>query len=296
MAEDMSLDLSCYGMPAVKTPVLDKLASDGILYYNAMSTNPISSPSRSAMMSGVHQDMIDAHNHRSNRDKPLRQDVKPFTYYLRQNGYTCILGNNLVYTKGEKIDCNYKTEAVGPYDGINHFGLFDKKDEFTKADEPFFSQIQLKRTHRGDWWKETTELSKHPVNPNDVAYFSFNNLSRDIKQNMGFDLDFVHRYLNNSKLSFNTHYTNYDYRRKQAVSTDYFLGNSTFDSSSAFKTRSDQVPKQFRNTSEQVPKVFRTSSETVPKRFRTFTKTDSNTFRACSEQFRTSFETDSNTS
>jgi len=169
MAEDMSLDLGCYGMPAVKTPILDQLASEGILYYNAMCTNPISSPSRSAMMSGVQQDMIDAHNHRSNRDKPLRQDVKPFTYYLRQNDYTCILGNNLVYTKGEKIDCNYKTEAVGPYDGINNFGLFDKKDEFTKADEPFFSQIQLKRTHRGDWWKETTAISKHPVNPEDVV-------------------------------------------------------------------------------------------------------------------------------
>jgi len=169
MAEDMSLDLGCYGMAAVKTPNLDKMAKDGILYYNAMCTNPICSPSRSAMMTGVQQDMIDAHNHRSNREKSLRLDVKPFTYYLRKCGYTCILGNNLVYTKGEKIDCNFKWEKTGSWDGITHFGLFDKLDNFTKKDEPFFSQIQLLRTHRGDWWKETTAESKHPVNPNDVV-------------------------------------------------------------------------------------------------------------------------------
>ena len=84
-----------------------------------------------------------------------------------------------------------------------------------------------------------------PINPDDVAHFFFDNVSRDKKQNTGFDLDFAHRYDDNSKLSFNTHYTNYDYRRKQSVSTDYFLGNSTFDSNNTFKTRADQGTEIF---------------------------------------------------
>lgn len=92
MAEDISHDLGCYGMPAVKTPVLDKMASEGMLYTNARCSAPISSPSRSGMLTGVHCTTIDAHNHRSNRDKALPQGVYPFTYYLRQAGYTCILG------------------------------------------------------------------------------------------------------------------------------------------------------------------------------------------------------------
>ena len=168
MAEDMGHDLSCYGMPNVKTPVLDKMASEGIQYVHAFCSNPISSPSRSGMMTGIHQTIIDAHNHRSNRDKPLPQDVKPFTYYLRKVGYTCILGNEQVFSKGRKIDCNFKTEPIGPYDGVTHFGLFDKYDHFTKADQPFFAQIQLKVTHRGDWWKSITQASKHPVDPKTV--------------------------------------------------------------------------------------------------------------------------------
>ena len=91
--------------------------------------------------------------------------------------------------------------------------------------------------------KSKTEVL--PNNPNDIAHFFSNNISRDIKQNMGFDLDFVHRYDNNAKLSFNSHYTNYDYRRKQNVATDYFLGNWSHYSNNTFRTRSDQDTEIF---------------------------------------------------
>jgi uncharacterized membrane protein YbaN (DUF454 family) len=41
MAEDMSLDLACYGMPSVKTPNLDKMAASGVRFDNCFVTNPI---------------------------------------------------------------------------------------------------------------------------------------------------------------------------------------------------------------------------------------------------------------
>lgn len=169
MAEDMGQDLECYGMQAVKTPVLNKLASEGIKYNNACCSNPISSPSRSAMMTGVHQTAINAHNHRSNRNLPLPDGVKPITYYLRKAGYTCVLGNKHVKGKGRKTDCNFKHAPIGEYDGVNNFGLFDKYDEFTREDQPFFAQIQLNVTHRGDWWKEIRAESKHPVDVDQVV-------------------------------------------------------------------------------------------------------------------------------
>ncbi len=168
MAEDMGQDLECYGMKAVKTPNLNKMAAQGVLYNAAYCTNPISSPSRSAMMTGVHQVVTDSHNHRSNREKQLADPFKPITYYLRQNGYTCILGHDSVMGKGRKIDCNFKYKNLGPWDGVDNFGLFDKYDEFTAEDQPFFAQVQLAVTHRGDWWKRITEESEHPVNPADV--------------------------------------------------------------------------------------------------------------------------------
>lgn len=169
MAEDMGLDLSCYGMQAVSTPTLDSMASQGVQYNSAYCTSPISSPNRSAMLTGVNQTTINAHNHRSNRDVPLTADVKPITYYLREAGYTCILGNTNVMNKGRKIDCNFKTQPLGTWDGVENFGLFDKYDEITPEDQPFFAQIQLVVTHRGDWWKEISAKSDDPVDPNEVV-------------------------------------------------------------------------------------------------------------------------------
>ena len=78
MAEDISLDLECYGMEAVKTPILNKMAEEGVRFDNCYVTNPICSPSRSAMMVGTHQTKINAHNHRSNRDVPLDENYKPW--------------------------------------------------------------------------------------------------------------------------------------------------------------------------------------------------------------------------
>ncbi|WP_020533098.1 sulfatase family protein [Flexithrix dorotheae] len=168
MAEDIGPDIECYGMEAVKTPVLNKLAENGLKFNNCFVTNPICSPSRSAMMTGVMQNKINAQHHRSNRELPLAEPYKPFTYLLRKAGYTCILGNEYVMGKGRKIDVNFKHEAIGEWDGKNKFGLFDQYDIIPKDETPFFAQIQLKVTHRGDWWDEIREKSDHPVDPDKV--------------------------------------------------------------------------------------------------------------------------------
>jgi N-sulfoglucosamine sulfohydrolase len=168
MAEDISLDLECYGMKGVETPVLNALADHGIKFNNCFTTNPICSPSRSAMMTGTHQLKINAQHHRSNQNVPLDKAFKPFTSLLRDAGYTCILGSDLVMSNGRKIDVNFKHAALGEWNGVTKFGLFDKMDKITYEDQPFFAQIQLKVTHRGDWWDEIREASISPVNPDSV--------------------------------------------------------------------------------------------------------------------------------
>jgi len=169
LAEDISTDLECYGMEAVKTPVLNQLANTGLLFTQAYGNNSICSPSRSNMITGVHQNIINAQHHRSNRKIPLEAPYKPITSYLRDAGYTCILGSDLVRGKGRKIDVNFKHKAIGTYDGVNEFGLFDKTGNISAADQPFFAQVTLVVTHRGDWWNAIREQSSHKVNPADVV-------------------------------------------------------------------------------------------------------------------------------
>ncbi len=147
MSEDICPDLSCYGVKGVQTPNLDKLASQGARYTNAFSTSPVCSPSRSAMLTGMHQNTVGAHQHRTNNKKPLPAGVKPITHLLEEAGYfTCLMD--------KKTDHNFTTEKK----------LFMGKDfKERKADQPFFAQLTYHNTHRS--WRRDTE---RPIDVKDV--------------------------------------------------------------------------------------------------------------------------------
>lgn len=85
-----------------------------------------------------------------------------------------------------------------------------------------------------------------PFTDNSISRFNSTNLSRDVKHNVGVNLDYEHTFKkDSSKITFNAHATGYDYRRKQRSDSDYFLGDNSFLESNAFKTRSDQTTDIF---------------------------------------------------
>ena len=63
--EDASPHLGCYGESLIKTPNIDQMSREGIRFKNAFVTATVCSPSRSAMISGMYQTTLGAHNHRS---------------------------------------------------------------------------------------------------------------------------------------------------------------------------------------------------------------------------------------
>jgi len=96
MLEDWCPDLSCYGSKELNTPNIDALAADGMRYTNAFTTAPVCSSSRSAMMTGFHQNYIGAEQHRTQKKKPLPYGIKPITHLLEDAGYyTCLLDKKL---------------------------------------------------------------------------------------------------------------------------------------------------------------------------------------------------------
>lgn len=149
LAEDMCPDLSCYGTKGVSTPNLDQMAAEGARYTNAFCTAPVCSPSRSAMMTGMHQNAIGANQHRTSPKRPLPDGIKPITHYLREAGYYTALGCG--YSR--KTDLNFLVENL--FDGN------DWKDR--KAGQPFFAQITLNNTHRA-WGRD----KERPIDIKDV--------------------------------------------------------------------------------------------------------------------------------
>lgn len=81
--------LSCYGHPLVKTPHLDKLAQEGVVFENAYCNSPLCGPSRASMMTGQLPSRIGVYDNAAN----FPADMPTMAHYLRAAGYsTCLSG------------------------------------------------------------------------------------------------------------------------------------------------------------------------------------------------------------
>lgn len=156
ISEDTSPDLACYGHPLVKTPNLDKLASEGARYTNAFVTAPVCSASRSALMTGMYQTSIDAQNHRSHRDDGyvLRPPVTVLSEFFRRAGYYTCNCAGLNYKQKGKTDWNFEC-VTQPFDGTDW--------SQRQPEQPFFAQINFSYTHR-DFKRD----KRNPIDPNKV--------------------------------------------------------------------------------------------------------------------------------
>ena len=84
-AEDMSPTLGCYGDAYASTPNIDKLAQESVRYTHAFATNPVCSPSRSCLITGVYATTLGTQHLRA--DFPLPDFIKGWPSFLRAAGY-----------------------------------------------------------------------------------------------------------------------------------------------------------------------------------------------------------------
>jgi arylsulfatase A-like enzyme len=148
VVDDMSANFSCYGEKTIETPHVDRLAREGTRFANAFVTAPVCSACRSALITGMYQTSIGAHQHRSGRGVlkihlPAGVELVP-ALFQKAGYYTCI-GSGLPNTtragkKGKaggglgKTDYNFDWDA-SIYDGADWAGR--------KPGQPFFMQVQL---------------------------------------------------------------------------------------------------------------------------------------------------------
>lgn len=93
LADDLGYaDLGCYGSRHNVTPVLDKLARQGLLFRNAYASSPVCSPTRVALATGMYPNRF-----RIGLEEPLRPEAqhlglpvqtKTLPGSLRDSGYT----------------------------------------------------------------------------------------------------------------------------------------------------------------------------------------------------------------
>ena len=199
VCEDISPTLSFYGDNTAKTPNLDALAKESLIYDNAFASTPVCGPSRSAIITGMLPSSIGTMHMRTGKDvqswgkleykdtvrdhkgnlvkdlngKLIREysavipeNIKCFTEYLRANGYYC--------TNNQKTDYQFAApqSAWDENNGKAHWKNAPKG-------HPFFSVFNFGETHESKIWDTQNPLT---VNSHDVPvpkYYPDNEIVRN---------------------------------------------------------------------------------------------------------------------
>lgn len=153
--EDVSGWFGCYGESLIETPNIDALADEGLRFDRFYTPAGVCSATRSAIVTGMMQTTIGAHNHRSCRadfrgksmgdyDKNvLPADVVPLPIRFREAGYW-------TFNEGGKDDYNFEWDVDAFYNFHRTRGGWGPRTtvagecwEGKKVGQPFFGQVQL---------------------------------------------------------------------------------------------------------------------------------------------------------
>ncbi|MDP7134827.1 MAG: arylsulfatase [Planctomycetota bacterium] len=93
LADDLGYEeLGCYGQKKIRTPNIDRLASEGMRFTRHYSGSPVCAPSRCVLMTGKHPGHAFVRN--NSEVKPEGQSAMPpseitIAQLLKKSGYTC---------------------------------------------------------------------------------------------------------------------------------------------------------------------------------------------------------------
>ncbi|WDE98565.1 sulfatase [Lentisphaera profundi] len=178
IADDMS-HAACFGDTWVKTPHLDRLAKEGILFQNAFVSNPKCGPSRASTLGGRNfWEMQEAAIHWSQWPK----NIIPYTDLLEVSGYHVgytgkgwgpgrynnVRKNNPAGQAWNKIKNVGPTKAISNIDYTANFKDFLK---VKKADQPFCFWYGAKEPHRGYTKNSGAQSGLDPASVKVPAYY-----------------------------------------------------------------------------------------------------------------------------
>jgi len=164
-AEDMSSHLGAFGDDTAVTPNLDKLANEGVRFTNTFTTASICAPSRSSLLTGVHQIAIGTQHMRTSHPptRPAYKSVPPaeikaFPELLRAAGYYTFTNDKLDYQFSGTFSHS------GPFtiwnaEGSSPFTIWDAEDrrktgwEDRAEGQNFFGLVNFLVTHESGVFK-----------------------------------------------------------------------------------------------------------------------------------------------
>jgi len=158
--EDISPRLGCYGDAVARSPNLDRLAAEGMLFKHVYTVAPVCAPNRSGIITAMYPTTIGTHHMRTtHREEDLPTPysavpppyVKTFTEYLRAAGYYC--------TNNSKTDYQFAT-PVTAWDECGRKAHYRHRPD---KDQPFFAVFNFTSTHESRNWPDPEETEPSGV-------------------------------------------------------------------------------------------------------------------------------------
>lgn len=152
VSDDHGTDaLGCYGNPVIKTPNLDKLASEGVRFTNAYCTSASCAASRSVILSGLYGHATGSYGHVHDYHHFSTYDgIESLSNRLSSAGYlTARIGK--YHVAPESV---YLFDEVLEADPRNTVEMADASKNIINSNKPFFLYFCTDDPHRG-----------HPFNP-----------------------------------------------------------------------------------------------------------------------------------
>ena len=178
VSEDNGPELGCYGDPYVQTPVLDRLAKEGVRFHNAYVAQAGCSQSRAALLTGLFPHQNGQIGLATWKFHMYREDTPNLIRSLKQNGYrTGLIGKLHVNPKSafpfdmrKNTKSNFAREKLDTY--ASHAEEYFKGD-----DKPFFLSVNYPDAHR-PFTPQVNGVPKKPLvgeNVKPLAYFGIDN-------------------------------------------------------------------------------------------------------------------------
>ena len=149
VADDLGLDLGCYGDKVAKTPHLDALAREGTRFTHAFCTTASCSASRSVILTGLHNHANGQYGHQHGSGNfHTRTSVRSLPVLMKEAGYrTYSIGK--FHVQPEEV---YKFDKFGNEGGKSRspVQMAEATEKFLqeKDDKPFFVYFCMTEPHR----------------------------------------------------------------------------------------------------------------------------------------------------
>ncbi len=140
MVDQLSaLFLRAYGHPVTKSPTIDRLAEEGVVFENAYTPSPLCGPARTAFMTGALPSRTGAYDNSAE----FRSSIPTFAHYLRLEGYRTCLSGKMHFVGADQLHGFEERLTTDVYPGD-----FGWTPDWSKPGE------------RIDWWYHTMSSVK----------------------------------------------------------------------------------------------------------------------------------------